>query len=220
VVIAEHQVSGRGRLDRGWEAPARSGLTLSVLLRPDRVELARWPWLPLMCGLAVAAAVRREGAVEAVLKWPNDVLVGDRKLAGILVERVEVVGLTPAAVIGIGLNVSLRAHERPTEQATSMLLERAACTNRTVLAKSVLRNLDGLYQQWSDVAGDADAGLRAAYREACATLGERVSVSLPPGAEVVGTARDFDAGGRLVVATTDGETAIGAGDVLHLRPGA
>jgi len=220
VVIAEHQVSGRGRLDRGWEAPARSGLTLSALLRPDQVEPARWPWLPLMCGLAVAVAVRREGAVEAVLKWPNDVLVEDRKLAGILVERVEAPGMSPAAVIGIGLNVSLRADERPTEQATSMLLERAACTDRAVLAKAVLRNLDGLYQQWTDAAGDPETGLRTAYREACATLGQRVRVTLPGGGEVAGAARDIDAGGRLVVATSDGETTVGAGDVLHLRPGA
>lgn len=220
VVIAEHQVAGRGRLDRGWQAPARSGLTMSALLRPDAVEASRWPWLPLMCGLAVAVAVRREGAVEAVLKWPNDVLVDDRKLAGILAERVEAPGLSPAAVVGIGLNVSMRADERPTEQATSMLLERAACTDRAVLAKAVLRNLDGIYQQWTGAGGDADAGLRSAYREACATLGQRVRVALPGGVEVVGLARDIDAGGRLMVATADGETTVGAGDVLHLRPGA
>jgi BirA family biotin operon repressor/biotin-[acetyl-CoA-carboxylase] ligase len=217
VVIAEHQVAGRGRLDRGWEAPPRSGLTMSVLVRPDGVAAGRWPWLPLVAGLAVAAAVRRDGAVEAVLKWPNDVLVEDRKLAGILVERVEAAGQPPAAVVGIGLNVSLRADERPTDHATSMALEGAATTDRTQLAKAVLRTLDGLYQQWTEAAGDPDAGLRTAYLQACGTIGRRVRVSLPGGRDVVGTARDIDEGGRLVLATGHGETVVGAGDVLYLR---
>ncbi|HEV8055605.1 MAG TPA: biotin--[acetyl-CoA-carboxylase] ligase, partial [Nocardioidaceae bacterium] len=101
VVVAEHQRGGRGRQGRVWQAPPRSGLAVSMLLRPDRVAAARWPWLPLLTGVAVAEAVRRCADVEAVLKWPNDVLVGGRKLAGILVERVEVGGRA-AAVVGIG----------------------------------------------------------------------------------------------------------------------
>jgi BirA family biotin operon repressor/biotin-[acetyl-CoA-carboxylase] ligase len=219
IVIGEHQTAGRGRLDRTWTAPPRSGLTMSALVRPGAVDASRWPWLPLLAGLAVAAAVRREGAVEAGLKWPNDVVVGtDRKVAGLLVERVEVPGRTPAAVIGIGLNVTLRPTELPVATATSLAIERSATTDRSVLARAVLRNLDGLLQSWVEVGGDASRGLRASYTEACVTIGQFVEVTLPGGDIAAGEAVGVDAQGRLVVATADGETAFGAGDVLHQRP--
>ena len=84
VVAAELQSSGRGRLGRTWTTPARSALLMSALLRPTAVAAARWPWLGLLVPLAVAAAVRQVGEIPALVKWPNDVLVEDRKLAGIL----------------------------------------------------------------------------------------------------------------------------------------
>ena len=110
VVVAEHQTAGRGRLDRAWETPARSSLTFSVVLRPQ-VPAPEWPWLPLLAGHALVTALR-EIEVPAGLKWPNDVLIGERKVAGILLERVET-GDGPAAVLGIGLNVSTTAEELP-----------------------------------------------------------------------------------------------------------
>jgi BirA family biotin operon repressor/biotin-[acetyl-CoA-carboxylase] ligase len=85
VVVADHQTAGRGRLDRTWVTPPRSALTFSVLLTPDRVPVARWPWLPLLAGVAVVAGVRRATGLGGALKWPNDVLLGESKLAGILV---------------------------------------------------------------------------------------------------------------------------------------
>ena len=78
VLVADHQTAGRGRLDRTWVSPPGSALTFSVLLAPDRVPVARWPWLPLLVGIAVAEGVRRVAEVDCSLKWPNDVLVGDR----------------------------------------------------------------------------------------------------------------------------------------------
>src|SRR5262249_35818911 len=151
VLVAEHQTAGRGRLDRTWASPPRSGLTMSAAVRLDRVDGSRWPWIPLLAGLAVAAAVRSEAVLEATVKWPNDVVVGDRKLAGLLVERVE--SLTgPLAVIGIGLNVTLRAAELPVPTATSIALEGGSTTDRSVLARAVLRNLDNLLQRWEAVA--------------------------------------------------------------------
>lgn len=218
VVIAEQQTAGRGRLDRTWTAPARSGLTLSVLVRPPGVDLARWPWIPLLTSLAVAAAVRREAQVDARLKWPNDVMVEDRKLAGVLVELVEVAGRPPAAVIGIGLNVSLRRSELPVDHATSLALEHAATTDRALLARAVLRNLDGVLGDWVRHDGDARQGLLAAYVEACATIGHEVLATLPGGETVEGTASAVDASGRLVVDTAHGRRVLGAGDLLHLRP--
>jgi BirA family biotin operon repressor/biotin-[acetyl-CoA-carboxylase] ligase len=216
VLIAEHQSAGRGRLDRIWTAPPRSGLTLSALVRPIGVPDEYWPWIPLLSGLAVAAAARRVAKVEASLKWPNDVVVEDRKLAGLLVERVEA-GAGPAAVIGIGLNVSLRSDELPVPDATSLALERAATTDRSVLARAVLRNLEGLLRHWQSTGGNPDDGLRTSYVDACATLGRSVRVDLPGGEVVAGRADGIDLHGRLLVRDARGQHAIGAGDVLHLR---
>jgi BirA family biotin operon repressor/biotin-[acetyl-CoA-carboxylase] ligase len=217
VVIAEHQTAGRGRLGRVWTAPARSGLTLSVLFRPTGVETSRWSWIPLLTGLAVAAALRTEARVPAALKWPNDVIIGDRKVAGLLVERVDKAGRPPAAVIGLGLNVSLRSSELPVPQATSLAIEDAATTDRTVLARGILRALEGLLTQWQHRGGDPQQGLQTAYSKACATLGQCVHVTMPSGETHRGEAVGIDVSGQLLVRTHRGALALGAGDVVHVR---
>jgi BirA family biotin operon repressor/biotin-[acetyl-CoA-carboxylase] ligase len=217
VLLAEHQTSGRGRLDRTWVAPPRSGLTLSVLVRPYDVPVQRWPWIALLAGLAVAAVLSSVAGVKASLKWPNDVIIGERKVAGILVERVEAGPYPPAAVIGIGLNVSMSAAEIPVETATSLLLEHARTTDRSVLARAILRTLEGLLGDWQRSGGDPEGGLLAAYTEACSTIGQDVTVALPGGGEVAGSAVGVDASGRLAVSTAAGRQLFGAGDVVHLR---
>jgi BirA family transcriptional regulator, biotin operon repressor / biotin---[acetyl-CoA-carboxylase] ligase len=216
VVVAEHQTAGRGRLDRTWEAPPRSAVTMSALVRPSGVPAALWPWLPLVAGLAVAASLRRVADVAATLKWPNDVMVGDRKLGGILVERIDVPGAAPAAVIGIGLNVSQRPEEIAAPGATSLLIEGASTLDRSVLLKAILRGLGGLLERWESAEGGV-AGLHEAYVEASSTLGRAVRVTLPGGETVDGEAVAVDDVGRLVVRTTSGERSLGAGDVLHVR---
>jgi BirA family transcriptional regulator, biotin operon repressor / biotin---[acetyl-CoA-carboxylase] ligase len=218
ILLAEHQTAGRGRLDRTWTVPPRAGLTLSVLVRPYDVAVSRWPWISLLTGLAVGAALNTTGGVAATLKWPNDVVVGERKVAGVLVERVETGPYPPAAVIGIGLNVSATAHELPVPTATSLSLEGARTTDRSVLARAVLRTLEGLLGDWQRCGGDAERGLLTAYMQACSTVGRRVSVALPAGGEVTGEAVGVDAAGRLVVSTAAGARAFGAGDVVHLHP--
>ena len=213
VVVAEHQSAGRGRAGRSWSAPPRSGLTFSVLLRPPAASRPHWGSLPLLTGVAVAEAVRRVGGVDAGLKWPNDVLVGERKLAGILAEST-----ADAVVVGVGLNVSLRAGELPVGHATSLLLESAECTDRDPLLRAVLRGIERWYARWGDHAGDPVAcGLLAAYRDLCATLGREVAVHLPGGRVVSGTAVEVDSAGRLVVEGPSGRTPFAAGDVIHLR---
>lgn len=197
VVVAEEQTQGRGRLDRSWVSPPRAGLTLSVLIRPD-LPPERLGWLPLLGGLAVAQALRRQAEVDAVLKWPNDVLIGDRKVCGLLAEAVD-----GAVVLGIGLNVTTRREELPVPEATSLALEGAVVTDRDTLLRAVLRTL-------ADVLGDRSY---PSYRELCSTLGREVRVLLPGGATVEGTAEAVDDEGRLVV----GGTPYAAGDVVHLR---
>jgi BirA family biotin operon repressor/biotin-[acetyl-CoA-carboxylase] ligase len=214
VVVAERQTAGRGRLDRRWESPARAGLTLSVLLRPAGVSHSRYGWLPLLAGVALVETVRRLGEVDAVLKWPNDLLIDGRKGAGILAESIG-----DGVVIGIGLNVTLRADELPVPEATSLLLAGAACTDRDPLLRALLRTFADRYRAWCAAAGDPDAsGLAAAYRSHCDTLGRQVRVGLPDGGLLTGTASDVDGAGRLVVAGTDGtHVPVSAGDVTHVR---
>lgn len=217
VLVADHQTAGRGRLDRAWVAPPGAALTFSVLLEPDRVPVARWPWLPLLVGIAVAEGVRRVAEVACTLKWPNDVLVGERKLAGILVERVERAS-GAVAVVGVGLNVTLTEDELPVTSATSLALEGAATTDRTVVLREVLRSLEALFVQWQADAGDPTRGLVDSYVRRCGTLGREVRVELPAGEHVRGTATGIDTEGRLEVRTVDGPRVLGAGDVVHVRP--
>jgi BirA family transcriptional regulator, biotin operon repressor / biotin---[acetyl-CoA-carboxylase] ligase len=260
VVVAEVQNAGKGRLGRSWQAPARSGLFLSILVRPEQVPPGQWGWLPLLAGVAARSAVAGTAKLDVSLKWPNDVIVGadeaddaaddsdtnnrdtnnrdannsdanntdsavsatyaygvGRKLGGILVERVP--GAAPAAVIGIGLNVTLRANELPAPHATSLALAGAAVTDRSILLRALLRSFGSWYGDWSAAVGDAEkCGLLAAYRAACSTIGRRVRAELPGGTVLSGVATGVDEQGRLMIRTADGaEMPVTAGDLVHLR---
>jgi BirA family biotin operon repressor/biotin-[acetyl-CoA-carboxylase] ligase len=210
VLVAEQQTAGRGRLDRQWQSPPRAGLTFSALLRPS-LEPAQLSVLPLIAGLATVEALLAVGHVDAMLKWPNDVLVDGRKLGGLLVELAG-----GAAVVGIGLNVSMRVDELPVETATSLLLC-GGTTDREPLLKEVLRALARRYLAWHR-SGDP-ASVLPAYRERCETIGHEVEIELPGGDMVHGTATDVDDTGRLVVAdaATGQSQAWLVGDVTHVR---
>ena len=214
VLVAEHQVAGRGRLDRIWVSPPAAGLTFSVLLRPT-APIATWGWLPLLAGLAVREAVTATAGVAAALKWPNDVLAPDgRKLAGVLAQT-----SGDAVAVGIGLNVSTTEQELPVQEATSLALCGATVLDRDELLVAVLTGLDDRLVAWTDARGDATAcGLLADYRDACATVGQQVAVVAMDGRALQGVAVAVDRDGRLRIRTADGEQLVGAGDVRHLRP--
>ncbi|MYX28935.1 biotin--[acetyl-CoA-carboxylase] ligase [Streptomyces sp. SID8381] len=220
VLVAEAQTAARGRLDRRWTAPPRSGLFFSVLLRPGDVPVARWGWLPLLTGVAVATGLARSAGVDTALKWPNDLLVTvggeERKAGGILAERAGNDGV----VIGVGVNVTLRADELPVPQAGSLALANAVSTDRDTLLRAVLRALEDWYGRWRAAGGDPSAaGLQEAYAAGCATLGRRVRAELPGDRSLIGEAVAVDGDGRLVLATQDGvQEPVGAGDIVHLRP--
>ncbi|CAM5560862.1 biotin--[acetyl-CoA-carboxylase] ligase [Streptomyces avidinii] len=219
VLVAEEQTAGRGRLDRSWVAPARSGLFFSVLLKPGpEVPQERWGWLTLLAGVATATGLSRAAGVDTALKWPNDLLVSvdgeERKTGGILAERV-----ADGVVLGIGLNVTLTDDELPVDTAGSLMLAKATVTDRDPLLRAVLRSLEQWYGNWRAAGGDpAASGLQEAYAAGCATLGKHVRAELPGGRTLTGTAEAVDADGRLVVRTPEGvHEAVGAGDVVHLR---
>jgi BirA family biotin operon repressor/biotin-[acetyl-CoA-carboxylase] ligase len=212
VVVTDHQTAGRGRLDRVWDTPAGVALTFSVVVDPGLPD-EQWPWLPLLTGVAVAGAVRRTSGLAVTLKWPNDVLVGDRKLAGILVERVATPG-GPVAVVGVGVN----AHQTvpPVPGATSLAIE-GSPVDRSDLLVAALEELSRWLADWRGSEGGA-SGLRASYTVLCGTLGRDVRVELPGDRTVRGRAESVDRLGRLVVRTTTGEVLpMSAGDVVHLR---
>lgn len=220
VLVAEEQNAGRGRLDRQWTAPARSGLFFSVLLRPTGVPVERWGWLPLLTGVAVATALSRVAGVDTALKWPNDLLVTvggeERKTGGILAERAG----SDAVVVGIGINVTLREDELPVPGAGSLALAGATTTDRDTVLRAVLRSLEQWYGKWRDVGGDpAASGLQETYAAGCATLGRVVRAELPGDTSITGEAVAVDGDGRLVLATEEGvQQPVGAGDIVHLRP--
>jgi BirA family biotin operon repressor/biotin-[acetyl-CoA-carboxylase] ligase len=217
VLVAEAQESGRGREGRTWVSPPRAGLTFSVLLRPEGVSPARWSWLPLLAGVALTRAVGRLGEVDSWLKWPNDLLLGPgrKKAAGLLGEVAD-----GAVVLGIGLNVTTAAAELPRADATSLLLEGAATTDRVPLLSAVLRELAQDYVTWRDTGGDPEtSGLRRVYAESCDTIGRDVRVLLPGDAVLAGEAVGIDPDGRLQVLPAGGgaPVAVAAGDVVHVR---
>lgn len=217
VVVAERQRSGRGRHGRAWAAPARAALTFSGLLRPTDIPAARHGWLPLLAGVAVADAIRRVARLDARLKWPNDVLIGERKVAGILSEAANADLPGAAVVVGIGVNVSQQLHELPVPTATSLLLEGAAI-DREPLLRAVLRELAVRYTSWRTSAGRPDvSAIDAAYAARSATLGRNVRVDLPAGGALEGTAVGLDEAGRLVVRAADVDHVLAAGDVIHVR---
>jgi BirA family biotin operon repressor/biotin-[acetyl-CoA-carboxylase] ligase len=173
----------------------------------------------LLTGVAVASAVRAVAGVDAVLKWPNDVLVGDRKLVGILAEQAPD---GSAVVIGTGVNVATPADALPVSAtglpATSLLVEGAA-VSREELLLAILRRLADWYLAFRADPDPARTGLLDAYRSLSATIGQQVRVEMPVGRMVTGVARDIDSDGRLLIQETGATniTPVSAGDVIHVR---
>lgn len=213
VVVADEQTAGRGRLGRAWVSAPGTGLWCSVLVRmapgPDRMLL------PLLAGVAVVEAVRRAGG-DAALKWPNDVVVdgvafdgspGPRKLAGILSES----DGGDAVVIGIGINVEQRAADLPVPAATSLLLEGVTVTRDDLLV-DLLTVLDGLV---TGLRREGGALAMDAYRQHCLTIGRDVTVTLPSGETLRGTAVGVGDDGQLHVRTSEKTVSVAAGDVVH-----
>jgi len=205
VLVADHQSAGRGRLGRVWEAAPGDALLVSILFRPDgRTSDPGGPHrLVQAVALAAGDACGDVAGVRPSLKWPNDLLVGERKLAGILAESLVEGGVVTGVVVGLGLNVAA---------APPGAVAAAEAAGREV---DRLELLDALLDRLSRLD---PATVAARYRSELATLGRRVRVELP-GGSLEGTARDVAADGRLVVVTDDGERVeVAAGDVVHLRP--
>jgi len=211
VLVTDHQTAGRGRLGRRWEAPPGANLLVSVLVRPaSATTAARLHGVTQAMALAARQACADVAGFTPVLKWPNDLLVDDRKLAGILAEAVADGGLVSGVVVGMGLNVGWP--EAATADAVSAAAVAGRAVDRDALLDAVLRHLDERLGQWEQ---DPDT-LRDDYRAALGTIGRQVRVETPS-AVLEGVAVDVRPGGELVVDTGGTRHEIGVGDVIHLR---
>jgi BirA family biotin operon repressor/biotin-[acetyl-CoA-carboxylase] ligase len=212
VIIAETQTAGRGRQGRSWHSEPGAALMFSLLVRPEAVAQTAIGWLPLLAGIATATAVRTVTGVRACLKWPNDVLVEDGKLAGILAEL-----SGGAVVVGIGLNMLGRPESLPVPTATSLESQGAKAADRAELLAEILRQFEHWYRRWAQ-SDDADAsGLRPRYLRLCRTIGKQVNVALPNGRTLSGVATGVDLAGHLLVESGTGPVPVSAGDVIHVR---
>lgn len=210
VVVADVQTRGRGRAGHAWHTAPGKGLALSIALQQgcDRRQLGV---LPLIAGLALAHGLEQLGA-RAELKWPNDLLMNDRKVSGILVESRRTVEGTDAAVIGVGVNVAQSAEDFPPElraTATSLAIEGVVTTREDVAA----RFFDALEPLWAEFQeGDRRVALDA-WRARASYWGRRLRVRGAAG-DVEGIARDLDADGALILERDGGErVVVHAGDV-------
>ena len=207
VLATDHQTAGRGRLDRRWDAPAGTNLLVSMVVTPIPAVPAE---VTQRVGLAAVAAVRRflaaDVAPSAGLKWPNDVLLDGRKLAGILAQRVPG---RDAVVVGMGLNVGWA----PEGAAVLELLAGEATGDATISPAVVLR---ALLEELDALSGD----IATHYRDALVTIGQTVRVELPGDTPALhGRAVAIDDSGRLVVVDADGMSHdLDVGDVVHVRP--
>lgn len=195
VIIAEHQRAGRGRRDRIWVSPARAGITMSLIFRPETVS----PWLGIAVAAGAAEGLGDVADVDIALKWPNDLLLHERKCGGVIAEVNDGV-----VIVGLGLNISTESSELPVESATSLALE-GVHIDREVATKAVLRAIKR--------AVDRDpAQLRSDYLGRLSTLGRQVRVITAAGS-FEGRAESIDDQGQLIV----GGRSFAVGDVIHLR---
>lgn len=211
-LITRNQTAGRGRLDRVWTAPDGAALAISVVVRVSVVPALRG-WIPLIAGIAMADAVAAQLPARAVgVKWPNDVLVDERKICGILAEAT-----SDAIIVGAGVNTAMTAEQLPVPTATSFAVEGAAADEDRLLA-DYLRGFDAHLAALAEADDAVSSGLHAAATERITTLGRTVRVSLPGERTLDGIARELDDEGRLVVRHGGVDHPISAGDVVHVRP--
>ncbi len=214
LLVTDDQRAGRGRLDRTWTAPAGTALAVSVVVDATMIPPALRGWIPLAAGAAMTRAVRHQltgHGATAELKWPNDVLVDGGKICGILAEVVP--GDADTVVVGAGVNTRMSRADLPVATATSFAAIGAECDDDRLLADYV----DDLGKTLARLAHDDGERVHREIEKLCATVGREVSVSLPDGSTLQGTAVRLDADGRLVVEVGTIETVVSAGDVVHVR---
>ena len=224
VVVAERQTAGRGRLGRSWYSPVRENLYCSVIVRqtPAPNRLTEWlPWVPLLSAVAAARAVQIVTGLSPSLKWPNDIIIGQRKLGGVLCETNGSRTQGRFVVVGIGINVNTPRDAFPDEirqLTTSLAAEAAHPFDRAALLAALLSELEIRFE---GLIAEHFADLKREYTKLCSTLGRHVRISLASGESVEGQADAINPDGSLRIIRNGANTGttldLRAGDVTHLR---
>lgn len=204
VIVSEYQSAGRGRLDRNFEAAPMSALTFSMYIEP-KVDKAEWSFLTLLSALSVREAITSlDGAISLEVKWPNDLLIGEKKCAGIIAQATE-----KGVVIGIGINVGMKEAELPVPTATSLAIEGSLELDRNRILAAILNHFEVNLQIW-----ELGKSFITEYKEASATIGAMVEVTLPGGDVLKSKAIGITDAGELLLESGE---AVTVGDVVHLR---
>src|SRR6476620_8286647 len=228
VVIADAQTSGRGRLGRHWHSPRGKNLYASILLRraPLPKDVSRWlSWAPLLSAVAVARAIQVVTALKPSLKWPNDILLGQRKVGGLLCESSGMGSAQPVVIVGIGVNVNMWRDAFPEDLrhlGTSLAAEAGHPFDRTSLLAMILSELELRYDAFFS---DTSADIQHEYVLRCSTIGQAVRADLAHGEWIEGQATSLADDGSLRILVEDSSDArkrgsvvvLRAGDVTHLR---
>lgn len=205
LVIADAQTAGKGRLGRVWKSPHGSGIWMSILLKPD-VSLESVSQITLIAGMAVCRAV----GIDAMIKWPNDVVIGGKKICGILTEMSAEIERINYVICGIGINVNIPSFpEELQDKATSMLVETGKKHDRERIAADVLNEFEKLYNSFIE---KGFSFLADEYRKMCVTLNKDVRV-IYRNNELTGKAVDIDDSGNLIVETENGQITVHSGEV-------
>ena len=205
VFVTEFQSAGRGRLDRTFEATKSSALLFSLYLELNRPKF-EWSVIPLLTGISLLTALKSlDQNVNFNLKWPNDLLIEEKKVAGVLVEARE-----NGVIIGIGLNVEMENSQLPVVNATSLALAKFGELDRNVILPELLRNLQATFELWES----GSSMPLEQYRQVSSTIGQEVEVHLPSGERLKSQALDINEIGELQLASG---VLVNVGDVIHLR---
>jgi len=214
VVIADQQTHGKGRLGRSWHSEPGTGLYLSALLRPV-MSIENLACITLMAGLATASAIRQQISTWVKLKWPNDILLNGKKIAGILCECITDSGKNPAVITGIGINLS-HTHfpESIKDTATSLKLETGKNVSREDIALSLLQNLDSEYENF--LQGKIESLIQR-WTQQTDMFGNTITVYQKEKIRV-GTAMGLDPHGKLILQTPKGEQMLIESGEISFKP--
>ena len=219
-IIAEHQTAGKGRLERSWVSPPNKNIYCSVILKQPELE-KYLPWIPLITGLAIAEAIETNHSTALSLKWPNDLLVQDKKLGGILCQGTTRKNDISALIVGFGINVNSVPEDFPHELRTiltSLYQESGRFCNRNFLLSSILNNLEKWYEK---LAMKNLNEIHLAYSASCTTLGKDVCCTLTGSRNINGRATEIGKDGSLLITPFEARTkktvAVHSADVKHIR---
>lgn len=203
LIVAEFQSAGRGRLDRTFQAPPQSALLFSFYIEPKRA-VSDWSFISFLAAMAMQKVISEYLSEPATLKWPNDILIGDKKVAGLLAQQTD-----RGVILGIGLNVEMSEEELPVPTATSLLIERSKQIDRNLLLAEFLNRFEEFFIDWES-GGD----FKEQYEKASSTIGRDIRVDILGRDPLLGKAVGVSDEGALILG--DG-TKVNVGDVVHLR---